>query len=78
MVYLALAAIGVNFLLVYVIGMALGRQQRQHAREREMLINQLMHLTGKPWLQAPADERPAVEEPEREKYTASPEQYTHV
>lgn len=46
--------------------------QRQAAREREQLINQLCNLAGKPWQPAPADEfKP---EPELDFLTATPEQ----
>ena len=30
--------------------------QRQHAREREALIDKVCHLAGKPWNEAPAAE----------------------
>ena len=30
------------------------RSDRQHARERELLLNQLMHLSGKTWAPPPS------------------------
>lgn len=32
------------------------RAERQHAREREQLLNRLCHLAGTPWVPAPVDE----------------------
>lgn len=29
---------------------------RQHARERELLLNQIMHLAGRTWTPPPADQ----------------------
>ncbi|MBA3381738.1 MAG: hypothetical protein H0T97_07730 [Actinobacteria bacterium] len=45
---------------------------RQHAREREQLINQICHLSGRPWQEAPADEPRTI--PERPRLIAAPEQ----
>lgn len=47
---------------------------RQHARERDLLINQLLHATGNPWQPAPVADRPTPDEPARVRFTASPEQ----
>lgn len=30
-------------------------QQRAAARERDLLLNQILHLSGRPWQPAPAD-----------------------
>lgn len=49
--------------------------QRQHARERELLINQLPHVAGRPWAEAPAYTPASVEEAEI-RYLTSPEQFT--
>lgn len=53
---------------------------RQHARERDLLTNQLLHAVGKDWQPAPAD-TPVVRE-EREpqvlRFTPSPEQLSEV
>jgi hypothetical protein len=35
---------------------------REHARERQLLINQILNLSGHPWLPAPAEEQPLDEE----------------
>lgn len=38
---------------------------REHARERQLLLNQLLHAVDKPWLPAPADEPlTVIREPE--------------
>jgi hypothetical protein len=34
---------------------------REHARERQLLLNQLLNLAGKPWLPAPAEMEPEPE-----------------
>lgn len=49
---------------------------RQHARERDLLINQLLHAAGNAWQPPPAAEKPARDESDqaRVRFTASPEQ----
>lgn len=55
-------------------------QQRAHARREDLLLNQLLHATGKPWQPAPADEKPPLWQPAREpgppRYTATPERFS--
>lgn len=34
-------------------------QARQHARERQTLIDQVCHLSGRPWTPPPADQWPS-------------------
>jgi hypothetical protein len=53
--------------------------QRAHARREDLLLNQLLHVAGRPWLPAPASEplaAPAQESPPPEpgapRYTANP------
>ena len=38
--------------------------QRQYARERELLVNQLCNVVGRPWQQAPAYAEPEPVDPE--------------
>ncbi len=45
---------------------------RQQARERELLLNQICHLSSKPWLPAPAEE--AFEIRDEPVLVGSPEQ----
>lgn len=62
-------------------GQLLRWQQRSHARREDQLLNQLLHLAGKPWESAPADSaRPQpreVAEPGAPRFTATPEAYNH-
>lgn len=50
----ALAALGLVALTVASCSALIARQARQHARERMLLVNQLLHLSGRPWQEAPA------------------------
>lgn len=49
---------------------------RSHARERSLLINQILHLSGRTWTPPPADEwtAPTDDEPLVREWTATPEQ----
>jgi hypothetical protein len=48
---------------------------RRQSRERDRLINQICHLSGKPWQPAPALSLVEPEaEPELDRYLGSPEQ----
>jgi hypothetical protein len=53
---------------------------RQHARERDLLVNQILHLSGRTWTPPPADEwAPATDgEPLVREWTAQPEQEPYV
>lgn len=57
----------------------LARERREHTRREDLVVNQILHLAGKPWHPAPAD-APAAPRPERElrapRFTASPEAFT--
>lgn len=54
----------------------LERERQAHEAERRRLIDQILHLTGKPWTPAPADTTPTVDvEPEPRSWTHSPEQH---
>jgi len=52
---------------------------RQHARERDLLTNQLLHAVGRTWSPPPADEwQPAADgEPFVREYTPQPEQWPY-
>lgn len=50
-------------------------ERRDHKNERQLLLNQILHLTGKPWQQAPANSEPPADEEPPHRYTATPEQY---
>lgn len=59
MIYITVAAI-VALALVSVAALhTVGQLLRSHARERNLMLNQLLHLAGRTWQQPPADE-PAV------------------
>lgn len=73
MLLVALAAIAAAVAATLSFAGLLRSLIRQHARERDLLINQLLHATGKPWAPAPAAPEP-VPEPEPRSWTASPEQ----
>lgn len=64
MIALTLGLIGVAVVQALVFAEALRRQAREHARERNLLLNQLLHAVGRPWQEAPAEHRepPAVPE----------------
>lgn len=57
MTYVALLLAASLGTTVVVGSQLLRAMQRQHARERDILTNQLLHAVGKPWQPAPADER---------------------
>jgi hypothetical protein len=79
MIYVALALVAANAGLVAAFANLLRSQQRSQARERDLLLNQVMHLSGKPWQPAPADERPEPTpppDPRPPRYTASPEAFS--
>lgn len=74
---LAAAALGQPFLLVAVVAIfqrALRNERREATNERRLLTNQLLNSVGKPWQQAPADERPPEPEIEPRLYAISPDQ----
>lgn len=74
----ALALAAVLLVTVVVLGGLLRSQQRAHTRERDLLLNQLLHAVGNPWQPAPADtpiERERTELPEVGRFVTSPEQY---
>lgn len=54
MTVVALAAVAALLLSVLGLSGVLRSVTRQHARERDLLIAQLLHAVGKPWHEAPA------------------------
>lgn len=74
MLYLVFALVAANAATVFVFANLLRVERRQSARERDLLVNQLCNVVGRPWQPAPAAEQ-AETEPERRATVASPEQY---
>lgn len=72
---IALTALALAGIVTLAFTVTLRRMIREHARERQLLINQLLHATGKTWQPAPADERTAPDVEPRTAYTATPEQF---
>jgi hypothetical protein len=63
-----------------VFGALLRWQQRAYTRERHLLVNQLLHATGRTWQPPPAaekwgDELEEIEAREWPEWTATPEQH---
>lgn len=77
MTIVALALVAVLAVTVVAFVGLLRSERRAHARERDLLLNQLLHAIGKPWQPAPADEKPPPTDPngDHERYQALPEQY---
>lgn len=77
MTYLALAQTGLLAAVVTAFASLLRAQQRAHNRREDLLINQLLHATGKTWTPPPAATPPAPPDqpqPRSLVYTATPEQ----
>jgi hypothetical protein len=47
--------------------------QRQAARERDLLLNQMLNLVGRPWQTAPAETVPDVVPEDDGRYVLTPE-----
>lgn len=75
MLYISLALVGALAVTVSVSARIIQSLIRSHARERDLLLNQLLHATGKPWQPAPADQREAPEPKEPRRFVAAPEQH---
>ena len=73
MLYVALASLAVALVTAATLGSLLRYVIRQAAHERERLIDQLCHLTGRPWREAPAYQLPE-DEPDIGNVWAIPEQ----
>lgn len=77
MLYVALAAVAANAFIVFILGAALRAQIRQAARERDLLVNQVCSLAGKPW-QTPPSAEPWADETEQldhDRYVALPNHF---
>lgn len=55
MTYVCLALIAALVVTVVALAGLIRSQQRAATRERDLLLNQLMHLAGRSWQPAPAD-----------------------
>ena len=74
MLYVALSAIGALVVVTISFAGVIRWGIRQHAREREQLVNQVCYLSGKTWQDPPSFENlPSLEMPPDEVWT-SPEQ----
>lgn len=76
MLYVALVLAAALAVTVVTFAQTIRALIRQHARERDLLTNQLLHAVGRDWLPAPADEwkPPADREPLVTEWTTQPEQ----
>jgi hypothetical protein len=66
------------FATVTALCRMLASQQRAHARREDLLLNQLLAATGRPWQLPPAEEARMTDRlngRKRVAYAASPEQY---
>ena len=72
MLYLSFVLAGVLGLTTLAWAGLLRGLIRQHARERDLLLNQLMHLAGRTWAPPPSTD-PRSELPDLD-YTFTPEQ----
>lgn len=60
MTYVALAEAFAIVVVAVVFGNALRITQRQAARDRDLLVNQLCALAGRPWQEPPSFRAPEV------------------
>lgn len=61
----ALAALAAGWAVTLTAALALVRSERRAvARERDLLLNQLLHALGRTWTPPPADDTPAVAQPD--------------
>lgn len=76
MLYVVLALVASNAVTVAAFANLLRVERRQSARERELLVNQLLHAVDRPWQPAPAWDSPSAEAESESRLTvALPEQY---
>lgn len=77
MIYITVAAICALALVAVAALHVVGQLIRSHARERNLMLNQLLHLAGRTW-QSPPSEVPVEEfDPDElldERFTTSPTQ----
>lgn len=55
MIYVACLALVGLVVVSLVFAQVIRQLIREHARERQLMLNQLMHLAGRTWEPAPAD-----------------------
>jgi len=68
MIYVAFAAVALALIEGLSFASIVRSLVRQQARERDLLLNQIMHLSGRTWTPPPAhDPRPAPEPRETER-----------
>ena len=77
MTYVALALAAVLAVTIGSFAGVLRSRDRAHARERDLMLNKLLHLAGKPWQEAPAVEtrgkRDMLVDVENGRYVSNPE-----
>lgn len=80
MTFVALALVVALIATVLVSAQLLARQQRAHARREDLLVNQILHLSGHTWTPPPSDEwkPPADGQPLVREYVTQPEQHPYV
>ena len=59
-VWVAVAALVVLALAIYTTSSLFRNLVRQQARERELLLNQIMHLSGRTWQPPPVPAQPVA------------------
>ena len=75
MTYALIAMAGCYVGTVIVFAGVLRAVIRQQHRERDLLVNQVCSLAGKPWQEAPATVRPKVEKTSTRHLLAVPERH---
>lgn len=75
MIFVSLALVALLAATVITFAGLLRSERRASARERDLLLNQLLHAVGKPWTPAPAEAPAPPLEPEEimpSRYVANP------
>lgn len=73
MIYVAFASIAALALVAVAALHAVGQLLRSHARERNLMLNQLLHLAGRTWEPPPAELPLAPDEDDfEERYQTMP------
>lgn len=75
---MATVVVGIALIVVTVTyGRLLASERRERARERALILNQLLHATGKTWTPPPAEALPIVypADPAPVTWTATPERF---
>lgn len=74
MIFVALAEALVILALLSIFGSTVRILVRQHARERALLVNQLLYATGRTWEAPPSEEAQAETQEKRRQTIPLPEQ----